>query len=144
MDQPLKSPGHSALDDTFHAMFERARSELAPTLDQRLDRLKRLRAAVTENEARFERAISADFGHRSAIETAIAETLFLLTEIKHATRHLKTWMTPQRIPTALQFWPAKNRLIPQPLGVVGIIAGVAQRGDRSEIRADRNDRYRRR
>jgi coniferyl-aldehyde dehydrogenase len=122
MDQSLKSPGHSALDDAFHAMFERARSEAAPTLGQRLDRLKRLRAAVAENEARFERAISADFGHRSAIETAIAETLFLLTEIKHATRHLKTWMTPQRIPTALQFWPAKNRLIPQPLGVVGIIA----------------------
>jgi coniferyl-aldehyde dehydrogenase len=31
-------------------------------------------------------------------------------------------MAPQRISTALQFLPAKNRLIPQPLGVVGIIA----------------------
>jgi coniferyl-aldehyde dehydrogenase len=31
-------------------------------------------------------------------------------------------MTPQRVSTALQFMPAKNRLIPQPLGVVGIIA----------------------
>ncbi|HWL18855.1 MAG TPA: hypothetical protein VNS33_04235 [Bradyrhizobium sp.] len=46
MDQSLKSPGRSALDDAFHAMFERSRSEPAPTLDQRLDRLKRLRAAV--------------------------------------------------------------------------------------------------
>src|SRR5258708_20482769 len=99
-------------------MFERERGEPAATLDQRLDRLKRLRAVVAENEARFERAISADFGHRSAIEIAIAETLFLLTEIKHATRHLKTWMTPQRISTALQFWPAKNRLIPHPLALL--------------------------
>ena len=122
MDQSLKSPGLSALDDAFHAMFDASRAEPAPTLDQRIDRLTRLRAAIAENEARFEAAISADFGHRSATETTIAETLFLLGEIKHAARHVKTWMAPRRIATALQFMPAKNRLIPQPLGVVGIIA----------------------
>jgi coniferyl-aldehyde dehydrogenase len=122
MDQSLKSPGLSALDNAFHAMFDASRAEPAPTLDQRIDRLTRLRAAIAENEARFEVAISADFGHRSATETTIAETLFLLGEIKHAARHVKTWMAPRRIATALQFMPAKNRLIPQPLGVVGIIA----------------------
>src|SRR5882757_1710752 len=122
MDQPLKSPGQSALEDAFHAMFDRSRSEPAPTLDPRLDRLKRLRAVVAENEARFEQAISADFGHRARVETAIAEMLFLFTEIKHASQHLKAWMAPRRVATALQFWPAKNRLIPQPLGVVGVIA----------------------
>jgi coniferyl-aldehyde dehydrogenase len=122
MDQPLKSPGQTALDDAFHVMFDRSRAEPAPPLDQRLDRLKRLRAVVAENETRFEQAISADFGHRARIETAIAETLFLFTEIRHASKCLKGWMAPRRISTALQFWPAKNRLIPQPLGVVGIIA----------------------
>jgi coniferyl-aldehyde dehydrogenase len=122
MDQPLKSPGQTALDDAFHAMFEASRAEGAPALEMRLDRLTRLRAAIAENEARFEQVISADFGHRSATETTIAETLFLLGEIKHAAKHLKTWMAPRRIATALQFMPAKNRLLPQPLGVVGIIA----------------------
>jgi len=122
MDQSLKSPGLSALDNAFHAMFDASRAEPAPTLDQRVDRLMRLRAAVAENEARFEAVISADFGHRSSTETTIAETLFLLGEIKHTARHVKTWMAPRRIATALQFMPAKNRLIPQPLGVVGIIA----------------------
>ena len=48
--------------------------------------------------------------------------MLVLGEIKHATKHLKKWMAPQRMPTALQFMPGKNRLIPQPLGVVGIIA----------------------
>src|ERR1700736_2662310 len=122
MDQSLKSPGQSALDDAFHAMFKLSRTAPAPTLQQRLDRLARLRAAISENEARFEQAISTDFGHRCATETAIAETLLVLGEIKHAARHLKKWMAPQRVSTALQFMPAKNRLIPQPLGVVGIIA----------------------
>ena len=122
MDQPLKTPGINALEDAFHRLIELSRSEVAPPLSLRLDRLKRLRAVVTENERRFEQAISADFGHRSAIETAIAETMFVLTEIRHATKHLKKWMAPQRISTALQFAPATNRLLPQPLGVVGIIA----------------------
>jgi coniferyl-aldehyde dehydrogenase len=122
MDQPLKSPGQSALEDAFHAMFELSRTTPAPDLAERLDRLARLRAAVADNEGRFEQAISADFGHRSSTETAIAETLLVLGEIKHAAKHLKKWMAPQRVSTALQFMPASNRLIPQPLGVVGIIA----------------------
>ena len=122
MDQPVKSQAERAVADAFERMFELSRATPAPTLAERLDRLARLRAAVQDNEARFEQAISADFGHRSKIETAIAETLLVLGEIKHASKHLKKWMAPQRIPTALQFAPAKNRLIPQPLGVVGIIA----------------------
>src|ERR1700737_2711437 len=122
MDQPLKSPGQRALDDAFHAMFELTRTKPTPTLAERLDRLARLRAAISDNEARFEEAISADFGHRCATETLIAETMLVLSEIRHAASHLKKWMAPQRVSTALQFIPAKNRLIPQPLGVVGIIA----------------------
>ena len=122
MDQPLKNAGQSALDDAFHAAFTRSREQNAPTLDDRCDRLARLRAAVADNEARFRDAISTDFGHRSAVETTIAEVLFLYVEIRHATKHLKKWMAPRRIQTGLQFLPGKNRLIPQPLGVVGVIA----------------------
>jgi coniferyl-aldehyde dehydrogenase len=122
MDQPLKSAGQSALDDAFHAAYLRSREEASPTLEQRCDRLARLRAGVTENEGRFRDAISADFGHRSAVETTIAEALVLYGEIRHATKHLRKWMAPRRVQTALQFMPGKNRLIPQPLGVVGIIA----------------------
>ncbi|MDB5603653.1 MAG: coniferyl aldehyde dehydrogenase [Bradyrhizobium sp.] len=122
MDQPLKSPGQRALEDAFHGMFELSRTTPAPALGERLDRLARLRAAISENEPRFEQAISADFGHRSATETAIAETLLVSGEIRHAAKHLKKWMAPQRVSTALQFMPAKNRLIPQPVGIVGIIA----------------------
>ena len=122
MDQSLKSPAQSALDDVFHRLFDLSRTEPAPTIEKRLDRLARLRAAVADNEARFEAAISADFGHRCATETLFAETMFLLGEIKHTAKHLRKWMAPRRVSTALQFMPAKNRLIPQPLGVVGIVA----------------------
>src|ERR1700759_4275097 len=122
MDQSLKSPPLSALDDAFHAQFDASRAEPLASCDVRIDRLRRLRAAVQENEARFEQAISADFGHRASIETTIAEGPFPYGEIKHAVKHLKKWMSPRRVATTLQFMPGKNRLIPQPLGVVGIIA----------------------
>ncbi|MCP3369284.1 aldehyde dehydrogenase family protein [Bradyrhizobium cajani] len=123
MDQTLdKSPTSAplqALEAAFQAMVARSRAEPAPDL---AERLTRLRAVVADNEERFRQAISADFGHRSAVETTIAETMLVLSEIRPATKHLKSWMAPQRIATALQFLPARNRLIPQPLGVVGIIA----------------------
>lgn len=122
MDQPLKSPGQHALEDAFHRLFELTRTAPSPTLAERLDRLARLRAAVSDNETRFEQAISADFGHRSTTETTIAETMLVLGEIKHAAKSLGKWMAPKRVATSLQFFPAKNRLMPQPLGVVGIIA----------------------
>ncbi|MGY3389641.1 coniferyl-aldehyde dehydrogenase [Bradyrhizobium sp. USDA 3311] len=122
LDRSLTSAPLRALDDAFHAMVARSRAEPAADLAERLDRLARLRAVVADNEERFRQAISADFGHRSAVETTIAETMMVYSEIRHATKHLKSWMAPQRIATALQFLPARNRLIPQPLGVVGIIA----------------------
>nr|WP_234684623.1 coniferyl aldehyde dehydrogenase [Bradyrhizobium sp. Oc8] len=122
LDRPLASAPLTALNDSFQAMVARSRAEPAPDCAARLDRLARLRAVVADNEERFRQAISADFGHRSAIETNIAETMMVFSEIRHATKHLKSWMAPQRVATALQFLPARNRLIPQPLGVVGIIA----------------------
>ena len=122
LDRSPASAPLRALADAFHAMIARSRAEPAADLAERLDRLARLRAVVADNEERFRQAISADFGHRSAVETTIAETMMVYSEIRHATKHLKSWMAPQRIATALQFLPARNRLIPQPLGVVGIIA----------------------
>ncbi|MEW6642433.1 MAG: coniferyl aldehyde dehydrogenase [Pseudomonadota bacterium] len=122
MDQPLTKPDVLELDDLFRRQFEASRTVPPPTLAERLDRLARLRALVTDNEAQFAAAISADFGHRSAIETLIAETMFVRGEIRHAAKHLKAWMTPRRVRTQLQFLPGRNKLLPQPLGVIGIVA----------------------
>jgi len=122
LDRSLTNAPIRALEDGFRAMVARSRAEPAPDCAERLDRLARLRAVVADSEERYRQAISADFGHRSSVETTIAEAMMVYSEIRHATKHLKGWMAPQRIGTALQFLPARNRLMPQPLGVVGIIA----------------------
>ena len=122
MDQPVTPANQSPLEKDFHHMVELSRTLPPPSLEQRLDQLARLRSLIADNESRFAEAISADFGHRATAETVFAEVLFLQGEIRHTRQHLKRWMAPQRIPTQRQFFPATNRLLPQPLGVVGIIA----------------------
>ncbi len=108
------------------ASFERQRQAFAlapdPALATRLSRLDRLAAWLDSHEPDIVRAIDADFQGRSAHETRLAEVFVVRAGIRHARRHLKQWMRTQRVPTALHFRPGYNRLMPQPLGVVGIIA----------------------
>ena len=49
MDQPLSSPALRALNDTFHTMIEKSRSEQASPLAARCDRLARLRSVIADN-----------------------------------------------------------------------------------------------
>ncbi|GAB4036615.1 MAG: coniferyl aldehyde dehydrogenase [Rubrivivax sp.] len=93
-----------------------------PTYAERVDDLKRLRAFLKDHEDAICRAISADYGHRSRHETLLAELMPAIDGVGHALRHLKSWMKVQRRHVDWRAFPlAKNRVIPQPLGVVGVI-----------------------
>jgi len=89
---------------------------------ERKDKLVRLGKAVADNELEFQRVISKDFGNRSFVETTVAELSIVQAGIKHALKHTQKWMRTKKVPTALQFKPASNKIIPQPLGGVGIIS----------------------
>lgn len=111
-----------AMDAVFRRQLALSRAGAPATAAERLDRLNRLRALLRDNEKAFAAAITTDFGHRSPVETLMAETLFVQGEIRHAKGCLKRWMASRPVRTQLQFMPGRNRLLPQPLGVVGIIA----------------------
>ena len=110
----------------LYALLECQRSAFAaqmnPGIEVRRNRLTRLAAMGEKHADAIVAAIDADFGHRSAHETQIAELAMVGTAIGHAQRHLKAWMRPRRMPTALHYRPASNRLLRQPLGVVGIVS----------------------
>ena len=97
-------------------------AEMNPPLDVRQDRLARLAAMGEKHASNIVEAISADFGHRSPHETQMAELILVGSAIRHAERHLKGWMKTRRVTTAMHYLPASNRLMRQPLGVVGIVA----------------------
>jgi len=89
---------------------------------ERRDDLRRLERFVKENLEALLGAVSADYGHRSRHETLLTEIAPALAAIRHARAHLHRWMKPQRRRIdRLGYGLAHNRVIPQPLGVVGVI-----------------------
>ena len=93
-----------------------------PTAAYRIERLRKLEAAVKRNMEAIANALSADFGNRSRAETALSEILPTIAACKHARAHLKSWMRPQRRAVGMNFKPATNRIEYTPLGVVGVVA----------------------
>jgi coniferyl-aldehyde dehydrogenase len=93
-----------------------------PTLAQRRDDLQRLRTALKRRLPDMTEAIAADFGHRSAHESLIADGMTVLTEIDHLLSQLRRYAKPRRVGVGWRFWPARAQLRPVPLGVVGVIS----------------------
>jgi acyl-CoA reductase-like NAD-dependent aldehyde dehydrogenase len=52
----------------------------------------------------------------------MSEVFVVLGAIKHAKAHLRDWMDPEDRETSWVFLPARVQLVPQPVGVVGIIS----------------------
>jgi len=106
--------------------FDRQRAafgaDMNPSHAVRIDRLDRLLAMTDKIAPEIERAVSADFGHRSVHVTRLADVMMVQSAIRHARRHLKSWMKVRRAPTGLAFRPGFSRIVPQPLGVVGVVS----------------------
>jgi coniferyl-aldehyde dehydrogenase len=109
----------------LQALFEaqRAAYSAAPysPWEARAHRLRRLLDLIRDNEAAIKQSIDQDFGGRPAIETDVAEIWPSLAEVKGALRHGRRWMKPRRAGVGKWFLPASGRVMPQPLGVVGIL-----------------------
>ncbi len=111
-----------SMRDLFAAQQRACADDMNPPAAKRDERLARLAAMIEQHQQAIAAAISADFGHRSPHETALAEVFVTLAGIAHARRHLSRWMKPQRVPTPLHFRPGYSRVMRQPLGVVGIVS----------------------
>ena len=96
------------------------RKQPFPPLKERIENLKKLERLLLDNTDDITAAVSADFGHRSAIETKLLEVFGALSAIRDTRKHLKKWMKPQRRRTSIMFATGKNRVIPQPKGIIGI------------------------
>lgn len=111
----------SVLEQYRQRQYDAFMQQPMPMVEDRIAALKKVKQLIIQHQAQICEAIAADFGCRSASETALLEIFTSLESINDAIKHVKAWMKPQRRHTSLWFKPAKNRVIPQPLGVVGII-----------------------
>lgn len=80
-----------------------------------------LRRMLLERAPEFEAALHADLG-KSGTEAQATEIGFLVSEIDHALDQLAKWMRPKRVGVPLALQPASAKVVPDPLGVVLIIA----------------------
>lgn len=84
--------------------------------------LLNLKAIINDHREALIEAVNQDYGNRSRHETLLAEIITATDDINSSIKNLKKWTTEQNRKVDLSmYFGAKNRLIPQPLGVIGLI-----------------------
>jgi len=116
------NPDSAALAECLEQQRAACRADPNPEYRERRADLRMLKRLVVENRETLVAAINQDYGTRSRNETLLAEIMNVLDGINFALKNLKHWMKPGRRHVDVILYPgARNRLIPQPLGVVGVI-----------------------
>ena len=87
----------------------------------RKEQLRRLRAAVVAHEKRILEALHRDL-NKSSFEAYMSEVGIVLSEIRFALRHLRTWARPKRVRTPLTLFPSTSHIHFEPYGVSLVIS----------------------
>ncbi len=90
------------------------------SLDFRKSQLVKLCKVIEDQEQVILDALQADL-HKSPHEAYTSEIGLVISEIRHAIRHLAVWMKTRRRPSPLIAWPSKGFIQPEPYGVALII-----------------------
>lgn len=121
-----ETPAAEAIRAELATAFERQRQAYLaapnPGFEERKQDLLALKRMVSENMDAMIDAISADYGNRSRHESKFAEIITVTDGINDTIKQLKKWMKPQKrhVDKSL-YLGGRNRVIPQPLGVAGLI-----------------------
>jgi coniferyl-aldehyde dehydrogenase len=156
----VHEPTTALVRTTLEATLKRQRAAYlnnpVPDYEARCADLRKLERFVREHQGAICDAINADYGNRSRHETLLTEVMPVLKGIHHTLKHLRRWMKPQRRGIdRLAFGLASNRVIPQPLGVVGVIVpwnfplnlsllpltAIFAAGNRAMIKMSENSRH---
>ena len=120
-DRPAR-PAPPDLAPTLKRLRDGHRARGTVSFETRVAWLDKLERMLLRRKDDIARAISEDFGNRSRVETLVAEVVVTVEGIRHTRAHLKEWMAPRKADVSWLFQPGRAELIPQPLGVIGIIS----------------------
>ena len=87
----------------------------------RLDILRRMRSQIILHEQEIVEAIWKDF-HKPEFEVIATESRFVIKELNHIIRNLKSWASPQRVRTPIVHFLSHSYTIPQPYGQVLVLS----------------------
>ena len=97
-------------------------AEPNPSLEIRLERIRKIEQMITANEDKICKALEADFGFRHPMETRLAEFGMIYQACKHTSKHLKEWMKPTQVETPGFLGSSQAWIETQSIGVVGILS----------------------
>lgn len=117
-----QNPNQIMLENALQGQREDFSQSEHESYPQRVAHLKALKCLLVENREDLLAALNKDYGNRSYHESLLAEYISAAADIDATIKHLKKWMKPQRRKVDITLYlGAKNRVVPQPLGVVGVI-----------------------
>lgn len=92
--------------------------------ETRIGRIDRAVELLVDNRQALVEAVSEDFGNRPLPMSLMTEIMSSVKPLKHARRHVKRWMKPEKRKLDFPLWllGAKARVHFQPKGVIGCIS----------------------
>lgn len=110
------------LDYCLQQQKKHAEQQGIESIAVRKAHLLKLKSIINDHREALIEAVNQDYGNRSRHETLLAEIITATDDINSSIKNLKKWMTVQNRKVDLSmYFGAKNLLIPQPLGVIGLI-----------------------
>jgi aldehyde dehydrogenase (NAD+) len=110
----------TAIEKAFAAQRQTAIALRTSTAGMRIAKLRRLEAAILANRGAIYRALAADL-RKSEAEADLFDILPVISGIRHARRHLTSWMKPKRVAPTMTMFGTKARIRYEPRGVSLII-----------------------
>ncbi|HYK04233.1 MAG TPA: aldehyde dehydrogenase family protein [Thermoanaerobaculia bacterium] len=115
---------HSTLDEIerIYDLQQRNRAAVGTTTAaQRIEKLKRLERTILDRRDEIRMAMWDDY-RKPAAEVDLSEVYPVVSEARHAARHLRKWMKPKRVSTPLALLGSRSSVVYEPKGVVLIIS----------------------
>ena len=128
MNAPEHIPVAGDIEEQMLAVLKAQRegylSEGIVTAETRIDRLQRAVDVLIKYNEKLSEALNTDFTCRPREVSLLTDVGAGIAPIKHAIKHVRKWMKPEKRPTMfpLGLLGGRSRIEYQPLGVIGIIA----------------------
>ena len=103
--------------NTLQATFNEGKTK---PLSWRKSQLLALKRMLMENENAVYDALSSDL-HKCQFEAYVSEYQYVLKDIKHSIKQLKSWSKPQHVSTPMLAQPGRSFIRPEPYGTVLIM-----------------------
>ena len=115
----------AAVSDDIERIYAKQRQNrdavAGSSATERIEKIRRLHAAMFAHRADLHAALWADY-EKPPSEVDMSEIYPVVSEARHAIRHLRRWMRPHRVATPLALLGSRSRILYEPKGVVLIIS----------------------